>query len=44
MQPHGADSEKASSKEQEGTLTGARRHLNRKKKDKKNSISAPKMT
>jgi len=42
--PHGADSEKALSKEREGTFTGARRHLNRKKNDEKNSISAPKMT
>jgi hypothetical protein len=42
--PHGADSEKAPSKEREGTFTGARRHLNRKENDEKNCISAPKMT
>jgi hypothetical protein len=42
--PHGKDSEKALSKEREGTFTGARRHLNRKKNDEKNSILAPKMT
>jgi hypothetical protein len=42
--PHGADSEKAPSKEREGTFTGARRRLNRKENDKKNCISAPKMT
>ena len=32
---HGADSEKAPSKERGGTFTGARRHLNRKKNDEK---------
>jgi hypothetical protein len=42
--PHGADSEKAPSKEREGTFTGARRHLNRKKNDEKKCVSAPKMT
>ena len=41
---HGADSEKALLQERKGTFTGARRHLNRKKNDEKNSILAPKMT
>ena len=40
----GADSEKAPSKERGGTFTGTRRHLNRKKNDEKNCVSAPKMT
>jgi hypothetical protein len=42
--PHGADSEKALSKEREGTFTGERRRFYRKENDEKNCVSAPKMT